>query len=382
MELRYGMNPHQAAHATFPADGAPVRILSGEPSYINMLDALNGWQLVREAASATGSAAAASFKHVSPAGVAVAGQLDESARTSWRSEAATGSLTSAYIRARDADPKSSFGDMIAVSEPVDADLANFVAGVVSDGIIAPGFESSAVGVLAPKKQGTFLVIEADPAYQPPEWEQRDVFGLVLAQHRDTAPVRPELVSVADGPRLPPGAVRDALLGLAAVRYTQSNSVALVADGAALGIGAGQQNRVDCVRLAAAKAATWWLRRHNQIRDLPTVPGMLRQERLNWQIRMADADMTPSQLAEFGRLFPGIEPYLDPAERARWLARLDDVTLISDGFLPFRDNIDYASRVGVRHVVEPGGSSRADDVAAACADYGITLVRTGLRLFHH
>ncbi len=382
MELRYGLNPHQAAHATFRADGAPVRILRGEPSYINMLDALNGWQLVREAASATGSAAAASFKHVSPAGVAVAGQLDESARTSWRSEAGTESLTPAYIRARDADPKSSFGDMIAVSEPVDAELANFVAGVVSDGIIAPGFESSAVGVLAPKKQGTFLVIEADPAYEPPEWEQRDVFGLVLAQHRDTAPVRPELVSVADGPRLPPGAVRDALLGLAAVRYTQSNSVALIADGAALGIGAGQQNRVDCVRLAAAKAATWWLRRHNQIRDLPTVPGMLRQERLNWQIRMADADMTPSQLAEFGRLFPGIEPYLDPAERARWLARLDDVTLISDGFLPFRDNIDYASRVGVRHVVEPGGSSRADEVAAACADYGITLVRTGLRLFHH
>ncbi len=164
MELRYGLNPHQAAHATFPADGAPVRILSGEPSYINMLDALNGWQLVREAASATGSAAAASFKHVSPAGVAVAGQLDESARTSWRSEAGTESLTAAYIRARDADPKSSFGDMIAVSEPVDAELANFVAGVVSDGIIAPGFESSAVGVLAPKKQGTFLVIEADPAY--------------------------------------------------------------------------------------------------------------------------------------------------------------------------------------------------------------------------
>jgi phosphoribosylaminoimidazolecarboxamide formyltransferase / IMP cyclohydrolase len=382
MQLRYGMNPHQEAHATFPADGGPARILSGEASYINMLDALNGWQLVREAASATGSAAAASFKHVSPAGVAVAGQLDESARASWRSEADANSLTSAYIRARDADPKSSFGDMIAVSEPVDADLARFVAGVVSDGIIAPGFESSAVGVLAPKKQGTFLVLEADPAYQPPDWEQRDVLGLVLAQHRDTAPVTPELVSVADGPRLPPGAVRDALLGLAAVRYTQSNSVALIADGAALGIGAGQQNRVDCVRLAAAKAATWWLRRHDQIRDLPELPGMQRQERLNWQIRMADADMTPSQLAEFGRLFPGIEPYLDPAERARWLARLDDVTLISDGFLPFRDNIDYASRVGVRHVVEPGGSSRADDVAAACADYGITLVRTGLRLFHH
>jgi phosphoribosylaminoimidazolecarboxamide formyltransferase / IMP cyclohydrolase len=382
MQLRYGMNPHQAARATVPAGGGPVRVVSGEPSYINMLDALNGWQLVRDAARATGSAAATSFKHVSPAGVAVAGQLDESARISWRSEAGPDSLTAAYIRSRDADPKSSFGDMIAVSEPVDADLARFVAGVVSDGIIAPGFESGAVAVLAAKKQGAFLVLEADPRHRPPEWEQRDVLGLLLEQQRDTAPIAPELLSVAAGPRLPRGAIRDALLGLAVVRYTQSNSVALVAGGAALGIGAGQQNRVDCVRLAAAKAATWWLRRHRHICDLPEVLGMSRQDRLNWQIRMADADMTPSQLAEFSRLFPGIEPYLDPAERARWLARLDDVTLISDGFLPFRDNIDYASRVGVRHVIEPGGSSRSDEVAAACAEYGITLVRTGLRLFHH
>jgi phosphoribosylaminoimidazolecarboxamide formyltransferase / IMP cyclohydrolase len=382
MQLRYGMNPHQAARTTLPAGGGPVRVVSGEPSYINMLDALNGWQLVRDAARATGSAVAASFKHVSPAGVAAAGPLDESARTSWRSDAGPDSLTAAYIRSRDADPKSSFGDMIAVSEPVDADLAGFVAGVVSDGIIAPGFESGAIAVLAPKKQGAFLVLEADPHYQPPEWERRDVLGLLLEQQSDTVPITPELLSVVQGPRLPPGAVRDALLGLAAARYTQSNSVALVAGGAALGIGAGQQNRVDCVRLAAAKAATWWLRRHRHICDLPEALAMSRQDRLNWQIRMADADMTPGQLAEFSRLFPGIEPYLDPAERARWLARLDDVTLISDGFLPFRDNIDYASRVGVRHVIEPGGSSRSGEVAAACADYGITLVRTGLRLFHH
>lgn len=382
MQLRYGMNPHQAARAAVPAGPGPIQVIGGEPSYINLLDALNGWQLVREAAAATGLAVAASFKHVSPAGVAAAGHLDAAAQQTWRSAASPSPLTSAYIRCRDADPKSSFGDMIAVSQPVDAELAAFLAGVVSDGIIAPGYEPGTVAVLAAKKSGTFLVLAADAAYEPPEWEQRDVYGLILEQQRDVAPLTTDRLSVASGGALPPGSVRDALLGLASVRYTQSNSVALVADGATLGIGAGQQNRVDCIRLAAAKAATWWLRRHQQIRALPAVPGMSRQDRLNWQVRMADADMTPGQLAEFGRLWSGTEPYLDAADRARWLARLDDVTLISDGFLPFRDNIDYASRVGVRYVVEPGGSSRSEEVAAACAEYGMTLVRTGLRLFHH
>ncbi len=392
MQLRYGMNPHQAARALL-ADGGlpegrqPIQVVRGEPSYINLLDALNGWQLVRDAAAATGLPAAASFKHVSPAGVAVAGPLDAAAQQTWlsrrdRGGADPGPLTTAYVRSRDADPKSSFGDMIAVSEPVDTELAEFVAGVVSDGIIAPAYEDGAIAILAAKKQGKFLLLTADPAYQPPEWERREVFGVVLEEQRDSVPLRADLLPVVSGPALPPHAVRDALLGLAAVRYTQSNSVALVADGAAVGIGAGQQNRVDCVRLAAAKAATWWLRRHQHIRDLPAVPGMLRQERLNWQIRMADWDMTPRQLSEFAALFPGTEPYLDQSERNRWLARLDSVTLSSDGFLPFRDNIDHASRIGVRYVVEPGGSSRSDEVAAACAEYGMTLVRTGLRLFHH
>jgi phosphoribosylaminoimidazolecarboxamide formyltransferase / IMP cyclohydrolase len=382
MQLRYGMNPHQAARTVIPADPPAIQVISGKPSYINLLDALNGWQLVREAAAATGLAAAASFKHVSPAGVAVAGPLDVAAQLTWRSAADAGALTSACIQCRDADPKSSFGDMVAVSQPVDFELAEFLAGVVSDGIIAPDYEAGAVAILAAKKRGAFLVLAADPSYQPPEWEQRDVYGVLLEQQRDVAPLTADRLSVDSGAALPPHAVRDALLGLAAVRYTQSNSVALVADGATLGIGAGQQNRVDCVRLAAAKAATWWLRRHEHIRDLHAVPGMSRQDRLNWQVRMADGDMTPRQLAEFATLFPGTEPYLDTAERNRWLARLDSVTLVSDGFLPFRDNIDYASRIGVRHVVEPGGSSRSGEVAQACAEYGMTLARTGLRLFHH
>jgi phosphoribosylaminoimidazolecarboxamide formyltransferase / IMP cyclohydrolase len=382
MQLRYGMNPHQAARAVLPFDVSAVRVIRGEPSYINMLDALNGWQLVREATAATGLAAAASFKHVSPAGVALAGPVDDAAKEAWRCDSDPAPLTAAYIRARDADPKSSYGDIIAVSETVGLELAEFLAGVVSDGIIAPDFEPGSVAILAPKKQGSFLLLTAALDYQPPEWESRDVFGVELAEQRDRAPITTDLLTAVSGPALPPGAVRDALLGLVTVRYTQSNSVALLADGATLGIGAGQQNRVDCVRLAASKAATWWLRRHEQIRNLPAVPGMSRQDRLNWQVRMAEEDMTPRQLAEFAGVFPGIEPYLDLAERNRWLARLDSVTLSSDGFLPFRDNIDHASRVGVRYVVEPGGSSRSHEVAAACAEYGMTLVRTGLRLFHH
>jgi phosphoribosylaminoimidazolecarboxamide formyltransferase/IMP cyclohydrolase len=321
---------------------------------------------------------------VSPAGVAVAGQLDDAATGTWSPAASPGPLTSAYIRARDADPKSSFGDMIAVSQAVDAELAGVLARVVADGIVAPGFEPGTVEVLARKKGGTFLILEADPAYQPPAWESRDVFGLMLEQERDLAPITADLL--AGQPGLPAGAARDALLGLVTLRYTQSNSVALVRDGMTIGIGAGQQNRVDCVRLAGAKAATWWLRRQPEIAALsvaapsPSAERMTRQDRLNWQIRMAEADMTPLQRADFGRLFPGVAP--GPAGRNEWIAQLDGVTLASDGFLPFRDNIDQASRFGVRYVVEPGGSSRSDEVAAACAEHEMTLVRTGLRLFHH
>ncbi len=381
MRLRYGMNPHQAARVAGSAP-YPVRVVSGEPSLINLLDAVNGWQLVREASAATGTVAAASFKHVSPAGAALAGDLDSAALQAWGLDGQPGALASAYVRARDADPKSSFGDVIAVSAPVDSELAGFLGRVVADGIVAPGFEPGVAGVLAAKKRGTFLVIEVAPDYEPPEWERREVFGLLLDQQRDAVPITADLLSLLAGPALPPGAVTDALLGLVTLRYTQSNSVALVRDGKTLSIGAGQQNRVDCVRLAAAKTAAWWLRRHPQVRGLPAVPGMSRQERLNWQVRMADADMTPGQVAEFGRLFPGVSPGLDDEWRRRWLDQLSDVTLASDGFIPFRDNIDHASTVGVRYVIEPGGSSRSAEVEAACAEYGMTLVRTGLRLFHH
>jgi phosphoribosylaminoimidazolecarboxamide formyltransferase/IMP cyclohydrolase len=381
VQLRYGMNPHQAARVTGPAGPGPVRVVHGQPSYINLLDALNGWQLVRAAAIAAGGPAAASFKHVSPAGVAVAGPVDPAARAAWGLDAEPGPLASAYVRARDADPKSSFGDMVAVSEPVDAELAAFLRRVVADGIIAPGFEPGAVATLAAKKGGAFLVLEADPAWQPPARERRDVFGLVLEQERDVTPVTADLLAVSGGGPLPAAAARDALLGLVTLRFTQSNSVALVRDGMTLGIGAGQQNRVDCVRLAAAKARSWWLRRHPQIRALGAA-GLSRQELLNWQLRLADGDMTPGQAAEFERLFPAEAASLPAAVLAGWTAQLDGVTLASDGFLPFRDNIEHASRAGVRYVAEAGGSSRSGDVAAACEEYGMTLIRTGLRLFHH
>jgi phosphoribosylaminoimidazolecarboxamide formyltransferase / IMP cyclohydrolase len=382
MQLRYGMNPHQAARATVTSAGTPVTVRNGDPSYINLLDALNGWQLVSAASASVPGPVAASFKHVSPAGVATAGDLDATARESWELPGPVGPLTSAYVRARDADPKSSFGDMIAVSAPVDTELAAFLSRVAADGIVAPGFEPGTMQVLAAKKRGAFVVLEADPTYQPAEWERREVFGLVLEQQRDQAPLTADLLTVSHDSALTDSAVVDGLLGLATLRYTQSNSVALVKDGMTLGIGAGQQSRVDCVKLAGAKAATWWLRRHPRIRALPQVPGMARQDRLNWQIRLADGDMTPGQLAEFSRVFPAAQPAPDDSERARWIGQLDNVALASDGFLSFRDNIDHASRIGVRTVIEPGGSSRSEEVTAACAEHRITLVRTGLRLFHH
>ena len=370
MDLRYGMNPHQNARVRSSSN--PLTVVNGAPSLINLLDALGGWQLVLDASTATGLPAAASFKHVSPAGAALSGPLDSAVRQTWKVDATTGALTSAYVRARDADPKSSFGDMIAVSEPVDLELAQFLARVVADGIVAPGYEPGTTAILAGKKQGSFLVLEADPSFTPPPNETRSVFGMEFEQDRDTAPLTADLV-----PGLDTAGTRDALLALAVLRHTQSNSVALVRDGMTLGIGAGQQNRVDCVRLAGAKAAVWWMRRHEHIAGLPMVSDMSRQDRLNWQIRMADRDITDRQREEFDRFFPGVS-----ADVPRVLDGLTGVTLASDGFLPFRDNIDHAARFGVTTVIEPGGSTRSDEIAEACAEYGMTLIRTGLRLFHH
>jgi phosphoribosylaminoimidazolecarboxamide formyltransferase/IMP cyclohydrolase len=310
MQLRYGMNPHQSASWSPVGERAPFAVVSGSPSYINVLDALGGWQLVREAAAAFGLPAAASFKHVSPAGAAIAGPVDEAMRSTFGVDD-VGAVTSAYVRARDADPKSSYGDFVAVSHPVDAELAGLLKRLVCDGIIAPGYDEGVVGALAAKKRGSFLVLEADAGYEPPATEVREVYGVRLTQERDAAPL--DLSG-------------DLLLGSIVARYTQSNTVALVKDGMAIGIGAGQQSRVDCTRLAGEKASLWWSRRSS-----------------------------------------------DP---------LTGVSMVSDGALPFADNVDEAARHGVQHIAEPGGSIRSPEVQAACDARGITLAQTGIRLFRH
>jgi phosphoribosylaminoimidazolecarboxamide formyltransferase/IMP cyclohydrolase len=350
VELRYGINPGQAARAE-AVDQWPIRVVNGSPSYTNLLDALNGWQLVRAAGRALGLPAATSFKHVSPAGAAVADRLAD-----------------AYARARDADPKSSYGDFVAVSEPVDDELADALGGVVSDGIIAPGFAPGTVEVLRRKKNGGFLVIEADPGFGPPSTESREVFGVRLSQETAEFPA-----DVLPGD-LPADAARDLLLGLVVARYTQSNSVCYIRDGVTIGIGAGQQSRVDCTRLAGAKADVWWLRQHPVVRELRFRPELRRQDRINARVRFAEGEPIGDELVapvEFGA-----------RERAAWLAELDGVAFASDGALPFPDNVEHARRHGVRYLAEPGGSIRSGEVEDACRAHGITLVRTGIRLFHH
>jgi AICAR transformylase/IMP cyclohydrolase PurH len=385
VDLRYGMNPQQLTARATPARPGrwPVRVLRGSPSYINMLDALNGWQLVREASHSLGRPAAASFKHVSPAGAAVAGPVDEvTAELHGVPQTGVGALTSAYLRARDADPRSSYGDFAAVSHPVDAELADVVSRVVCDGIIAPGYAPGTVAALGRKKNGRFLVMEADPGFVPPEAETREVFGLRLSQRRDQVPLEATLLENVVCGELPATAVADLLLGLVVLRYTQSNSVCFVRDGVTLGIGAGQQSRVDCTRLAGAKADTWWLRRHPVVRALAFRPEVRRQDRINWQIRCVEGDLTPYEGAGLATALSRPWEELTVGGRAAWLARLKGVAFVSDGALPFRDNVDHAHRHGVGYIAEPGGSTRSEEVELACREHRITLARTGLRLFHH
>lgn len=384
MELRYGINPQQRLAEVAPTRPGqwPVRLLNGEPSYINLLDALNSWRLVSEASTALGRPAAASFKHVSPAGAAVSGPLDEAVRELYQlGDAPVGALTGAYLRARDADPKSSYGDFAAVSHPVDDELAELLGRVICDGVIAPGYAPGTVGKLRGKKNGRFLVLEADGAAVPPQRETREVSGLRLTQDRDLTPLTRDLFTPRYG-EITPKVADDLLLGLAVLRYTQSNSVCYLRDGMTLGIGAGQQSRVDCTRLAGAKADTWWLRRHPAVRALDFAPGVRRQDRINWQVRFVEGDLTPDEEGRLAQVLRTPATPLAAEERARWLDTLSGVSFVSDGALPFRDNVDHARRHGVTAIAEPGGSIRSDDVETACREHGIALAHTGLRLFHH
>lgn len=385
MDLRYGINPQQQPATAAPVRLGrwPVRMLHGSPSYLNLLDALNSWQLVLEASSALHRPAATSFKHVSPAGAAIAGPVDDVISEFYGVDrASVGALTSAYLRARDADPKSSYGDFAAVSHPVDTELAQLLTRVVCDGIIAPGYDPGTVATLSKKKSGRFLVMEADENYLPPRQDVREVFGLRLTQQRDEMTLSiARLDDVVCG-TLPTTAAADLLLGLAVLRYTQSNSVCYLRDGATLGIGAGQQSRVDCTRLAGAKVDMWWLRRHPAVRTLAFQPHIRRQDRINWQIRFIEGDLTSDERARLSTALSGPVPELTDEQRTQWLAGLTRVAFVSDGALPFRDNVDHAHRHGVAYIAEPGGSIRSSEVEDACREHGIALARTGLRLFHH
>jgi len=385
MKLKYGCNPHQSfASAEAAAGGTlPIEVLNGRPSYINLLDALNAWPLVREARAATGLAAAASFKHVSPAGAGLAVPLEADLARAYEVEGeALTPAALAYVRARGADPKCSFGDFAALSEPVDEPTARFLKGVVSDGIVAPGYEPEALALLRAKKGGDFIVIRADASYEPPARESRELFGVRLEQDRNAHAIgEADLAEVVCG-ELTAEARRDLLLGLVALKYTQSNSVGYALGGQMIGIGAGQQSRVDCTKLAGAKADLWHLRRHPRVLSLAFKKGVKRQDRINWRVRFIEGDLTRSEEEALREALEQPQELLSEAEKRDWLGRLRGVSLVSDGFIPFRDNIDHAQRHGVAFIAEPGGSTRDDEVEAACREYGITLVHTKLRLFHH
>jgi len=372
LPLKYGLNPQQRNAVAEMPDGGPLpfSVLSGTPSVVNLLDAFQGWQLVREASRALGLPAAASMKHVSPAGAAVAGEIDPVTRATFRLEDEVSGLASAYARARDCDPRSSYGDMAALSHPVDRATASLLARVVSDGVIAPDYEPGAAEILARKKRGTYLVLRVDPAHEPPAEQVRDVFGIRVVQ--DTDPVVLDAASLTQGvhgvPRPTEQQVKDALLGLITVRHTQSNSVAYVHHGRTIGIGAGQQSRVDCVRLAGEKADRWRLRRHPLLTELRFPDALSLQDRVNQVMRLIEGDTEPEHLAS--------------GERRTWLAGHTPCTLVSDAYLPFRDNVDAAAGHGVRCIVEGGGSARGKEVEAACEEHAIALIRTGLRLFSH
>ena len=379
--LRYGCNPHQA-EAAFEARGA-VRIRAGAPSFVNMLDALNAWQLVRELKEALAMPAAASFKHVSPAGAAVAVALTEDSQHAYEVSGRTLTpLATAYVRARGTDPMSSFGDFVALSDPVDAATAAYLQGVVSDGVVAPGFEDGALEVLAHKKRGAFVVIEVNPDYEPPPLESREVFGVALTQTRNDRRITERDIKHVVCGTLSIEAMRDLVLGLITLKYTQSNSVVLVTQGQTTGVGAGQQSRVDCTKLAGAKSDIWHLRHHPKVRGLRFRADVKRQQRINWRVRCIEGDLTATEQAALSTALETPPPTLTDDERSDWIARHATVALASDGFIPFRDNVDHAQRHGVRSIAQPGGSARDDEVKAACEEYGIAMAHTGLRLFHH
>jgi phosphoribosylaminoimidazolecarboxamide formyltransferase / IMP cyclohydrolase len=387
LPLRYGTNPQQSPARVFMKSGAdlPITVLGGSPGYINLLDAMNAWQLVRELKQATGLPAATSFKHVSPSGVAVAVPLSNLLKKIYFvDDLELSPLAEAYARARGVDRMSSFGDFIALSDTVDVSTARVIAREVSDGVIAPGYEPAALEILKAKKGGKYAVIQIDPAYEPDSTETREVFGVTFEQQRHDRPVTAADFTnlVTQHKELPAEALRDLIVAWITLKYTQSNSVCYVKDGQTIGVGAGQQSRVHCVRLAGVKADLWYLRQHPAVLNLPFASGVKRPDRDNAIDQFLQPDVTTAEKANWANVFTTIPLQLTTDERRAWLDTLNDVSLGSDAFFPFRDSLDRAAKTGVRYVFEPGGSTRDEDVIQAANEYGMTMAFTGVRLFHH
>jgi phosphoribosylaminoimidazolecarboxamide formyltransferase/IMP cyclohydrolase len=386
LKLRYGCNPHQAPARVFVGNrDLPLKVLSGAPGYINLLDALNAWQLVRELRAALDLPAATSFKHVSPAGAAVAVPMSDAVkRASFVDDLELSPLATAYARARGADRLCSFGDWAALSDVVDVATANILKREVSDGIIAPGYEPKALEILKSKRNGTYCVLEIDPAWEAPENETREVFGISFEQKRNgVIPGKAHLENIVTRNRdLPAGAARDLILALITLKYTQSNSVCFALDGQAIGIGAGQQSRIHCTRLAAAKADRWFLRQHPSTLALPFKPEVGRPERNNAIDLYLEDSLSAAEEAAWLSFFTMAPKRLTVEEKRAWLARQSGVSLASDAFFPFRDNIDRASQSAVKYISQPGGSVRDDVVIEAANEYGMVMAMSKLRLFHH
>lgn len=387
LALKYGCNPNQKPSRIFMGEGElPLQVLNGKPGYINFLDALNGWQLVKEMKAATGLPAAASFKHVSPAGAAVGLPLNETLRKMYFvGDKALSPLACAYARARGADRMSSFGDWISLSDICDESTARLIKPEVSDGVIAPGYTKEALAVLKGKRKGGYNVVQIDPAYEPGELERKDVFGVTFEQGHNNCKLGEETLKniVTQNKALPAGAVRDLIISLIALKYTQSNSVCYVKDGQVIGVGAGQQSRIHCTRLAGSKADNWWLRQHPKVLSLPFLEKIARPDRDN----AIDVYISPDWEDVLGegrwqQIFTKKPDILTEGEKKDWLKGLLGVSLGSDAFFPFGDNIDRAHRSGVSYVAQPGGSIRDDHVIQACDRYGMVMCFTGMRLFHH
>lgn len=384
--LKYGCNPHQGSAKIYMKDKVlPFEILNGKPGYINFMDAFNSWQLVKELKQAIGLPAAASFKHISPAGAAVGIPLSDILRKAYFVEDIELSpVASAYARARGADRMSSFGDWAAISDIVDLPTATILKKSVSDGVIAPGYTDEALELLMKKKKGNYCIIKMDPDYEPEDIEKREIYGITFEQKRNNMQLKQEMLNniVTDNKNITEDAKRDLLISMITLKYTQSNSVCFVLDGQVIGVGAGQQSRIHCTRLAASKADIWYLRQHPRVLNLSFKKGISRPNKDNVIDQYLRDDTTLVEMREWSEVLNEMPKRLTREEKASWISNLSGVSLGSDGFFPFRDNIDRAFQSGVKYIVQPGGSVRDDIVIKACNEYNIAMVCSNIRLFYH